>query len=99
MDEKKLHIVGDKPLWDEELRSWLERYIKEHPHHSTQVLARSDYIGVPQAILEDYVEGSYYLPTESDGKDQSSRKHNVEEAVRSFRESIEGTVRHNYARG
>jgi hypothetical protein len=97
MGGEKLKIVGDKPLWDEELRSWLDRYINGHQHHSIEVLTRSDYIGVPRAILEAYLEGSYYLPTGSTEQDTSSRRYDVEGAVRRFRENIEGTVRHNYA--
>lgn len=31
---------------------------------STEVLARVDYFGVPRAIIEDYLKGSYYLPAE-----------------------------------
>jgi len=96
MSENKLKIVGDKPLWDEELRNWLETYIKEHPHHSTEVLARSQYIGVPRAIIEEYLEGTYFLPKASGGKGNNRKKSNIEEAIWRFRISIEGTVRHNY---
>lgn len=96
MGEKKLKIVGDKPLWDEELRTWLENYIKEHPHHSTEVLARSQYIGVPRVIIEEYLEGTYFLPKESGGKGNSHKKSKIERAIWRFRLSVEGTVRHNY---
>jgi DNA transposition AAA+ family ATPase len=95
-DENKLKIVGAKPLWDEELRGWLEKYIREHPHHSPEVLARSQYIGVPRIIIEDYLEGTYFLPKKSGGKGNSRKKSNIEEAIWHFRHTIEGTARHNY---
>lgn len=96
MSEDKLKIVGDKPLWDEELRNWLENYIKEHPHHSTEVLSRSQYIGVPRVIIEEYLEGTYFLPKESGGKGNDRKKCDIEKSILRFRLSIEGTVRHNY---
>lgn len=94
MSENKLRIVGDKPLWDEELRSWLEKYIQEHPHHSTEVLSRAQYIGIPRTVLEEYLEGIFFLPKKSGGKGNNCRKSIVEESIRSFREDIEGSFRH-----
>lgn len=41
MEERKLRISGSAPLWDEELRSWLEAYTSRYPHHTTEVLSRS----------------------------------------------------------
>lgn len=96
MSNNKLKVVGDKPLWDEELRTWLETYIKEHPHHSIEVLARSQYIGVPRVIIEEYLEGTYFLPKESGGKGNRKEKSKIEDAIWRFRISIEGTARHNY---
>jgi DNA transposition AAA+ family ATPase len=98
MGNNKLKVVGDKPLWDEELRTWLETYIKEHPHHSTEVLARSQYIGVPRAIIEEYLEGTYFLPKESGGKGNRRERSKIEDAIWRFRISIEGTVRHNHSK-
>lgn len=95
MSENKLRIVGDKPLWDEELRSWLEQYIKEHPHHSTGILSRAQYIGIPRTILDEYLEGIFFLPKKSGGKGNNHKKSNVEESIRRFREEIEGSFRHN----
>lgn len=89
---------GSKPRWDEELRNWLEGYIKGHPHHSTEVLSRSQYIGVPRAILDEYLDGIYFLPKSSGGKGNSAKRSGVEESIRRFREKIEGTARHDYAR-
>lgn len=98
MSSNKLRIAGSKPRWDEELRSWLEGYIKGHPHQSTEVLSRSQYIGVPRAILDEYLDGTYFLPKKSGGRGNSAGKSGVEESVRRFREKIEGTARHNYAK-
>jgi DNA transposition AAA+ family ATPase len=98
MANDKLKIVGDKPLWDEELRAWLEKYIAEHPHHTTEILARSHYIGLPRTILDEYLEGIYFLPKLSGGKGHKSETSRVEQLVRRFRESIEGPLRHGYAR-
>ena len=98
MSNNRLLIAGRKPRWDEELRGWLEGYIKRHPHHSSDVLSRSQYIGIPRAILDDYLEGTYFLPKISGGKGNSARSSGVEEAVRRFREKIEGAARHDYAR-
>jgi DNA transposition AAA+ family ATPase len=97
MGENKLQIAGGQPLWNEDLRRWLESYIEAFPHHSLEVLARSQYIGVPREILQEYLEGIYFLPKKSGGKGRSRRKSNVEESILRFRESIEGTVRHDYA--
>jgi len=95
MGGKKLRVAGGKPLWDEELRSWLERYIEEHPHQPTEVLARSYYIGLPRIIIEKYLEGTYYLPNELEER-ANSKKHDIEASIRRFRNSIEGTARHNF---
>jgi DNA transposition AAA+ family ATPase len=94
----KLKIVGDKPLWDEELRSWLEKYIAEYPHHTPEILARSHYIGLPRVILDEYLEGSYFLPKQAGGKGHKSEGSRVEPFIRRFRESIEGPLRHGYTR-
>jgi DNA transposition AAA+ family ATPase len=97
MSESRLRMAGDRSLWDEGLRSWLGEYVKAYPHHTLEVLSRSQYIGVPREILEEYLEGVYFLPKKSGGKGRSRKKSNVEEAILRFRESIEGTSRHDYA--
>lgn len=96
MNNHKLRIAGGKPRWDEELRNWLEGYIKQHPHHPTEVLSRSHYIGIPRIILDEYLEGIYFLPKKSGGKGNSVRRSGVEDAIRRFREKMEGTSRHDY---
>jgi DNA transposition AAA+ family ATPase len=98
MADSKLKIVGDKPLWDEELRAWLEKYIAEHPHHTSEILARSHYIGLSRAILDEYLEGTYFLPKHSGGRGHKSEGSRVEPLIRRFRESIEGPIRHGYTK-
>jgi len=98
MADGRLNIAGEKPLWDEELRSWLEKYIAEHPHHTTVILSRSHYIGVSRVVLDKYLEGTYFLPKRSGGEGHKSEASRVEPLIRRFRESIEGPVRHGYTR-
>src|ERR1043165_5051309 len=98
LNENKLKTVGDKPLWDEELRTWLERYINEHPHHTTEILSRSQYISLPRRILNEYLEGTYFLPKKSGGRGLKTDNSRVEPLIRRFRESIEGPLRHGYAK-
>jgi DNA transposition AAA+ family ATPase len=83
--------------WDEELRSWLESHIKQYPHHSTEALSRSEYIGVARRALDLYVAGKYFLPKSMGGEGVDPATSKIENAVRAFRVQIEGTVRHGYA--
>jgi DNA transposition AAA+ family ATPase len=96
MGRNKLQTVGQSPLWDEDLRAWFENYLQEHPHHSTAVLSRAQYIGVSRAVLDDYVAGKYFLPVESGGRGVKPENSKLESAVRAYRERIEGSVRHGY---
>ena len=97
MEERKLRISGPAPLWDEELRSWLESYIGRYPHHSTEVLSRSQYIGVARAALDAYLAGIYFLPKESGGEGADPQASRIEGTIRAYRERVEGSVRHGYA--
>src|SRR5262245_64375773 len=73
MSEQKVLIGGKPSRWDEELRSWLEGYLDSYPHHTLEVLSRSQYIGAPRAALESYLEGLYFLPKESGGEGNITR--------------------------
>lgn len=95
MEKPKLKVVGAKPLYDEELRLWLENHIEEHPHLNTNVLSRTDKTGVSRAGLDSYLAGTYFLPKEQGGAGVSSSK--IEDKIRAYREKVEGTVRHGYA--
>lgn len=90
-----LQPVG-KSKYDEELRLWLERFIKEHPHLSTTVLARSDHTSVSRTALDSYIAGTYFLPKENGGMGVKGDS-KIEEKIRIYRERVEGTVRHGYA--
>ena len=83
--------------WTEELRAWLEGYIKRYPHHTTEILARSQYIGVSRRALDAYLAGRYFMPKEEGGEGQNPQTSTVENAIRVYRERVEGTVRHGYA--
>ena len=82
--------------WDEELRCWLVTYIREHPHHTTAVLSRSEYIGVSRRALDAYVAGTYFLPKEEGGSGANPATSRIERAVSDYRERVEGIVRHGY---
>jgi len=94
---KRLQVVGATQGGDEELRRWLENYIKKHPHLTTAVLSRSDHIGVSRTALDQYLEGTYYLPKSSGGAGVSPEKSKIEIQIRGYREKVEGTVRHGWA--
>ena len=95
--EKKLHVVGPAPPGDEELRRWLEKYIEEHPHHTTAILSKSQYIGVSRTLLEAYLGGTYFLPEEAGGLGVDPSRSKAEARIRLYRERVEGSVRQGYA--
>lgn len=84
--------------WDEELRQWLEDYIKENSHHTTLVLSRSQYIGVSKSAIDSYLEGKYFLPAALGGAGGDVKTSTLETKIRSFREKVEETTRHGYAK-
>jgi hypothetical protein len=43
---------NEYPVWNEELRGWLEGYIARYPHHTTEILSRSQYIGISRQALD-----------------------------------------------
>jgi DNA transposition AAA+ family ATPase len=95
--DNKLKVVGPPPPGDEELRRWLEEYIREHPHQPTAVLSRGQYIGFSRTALDAYLDGTYFLPKESGGHGVRPDSSKIEKHIRAFREQVEGTVRHGYA--
>jgi len=82
---------------DEELRMWLEDYVKNHPHHSTAVLSRAQYTGIARSALDSYLAGTYFLPRSMGGEGMNPRSSKIEGAIRAYRERVEGTVRHGIA--
>jgi len=83
-------------MHDEELRQWLERYITKHPHHPTAVLSRSQFIGFAKRALDAYLTGTYFLSREEGGEGADPDTSGIEEAIRGFRQQIEGVERHGY---
>ena len=96
-EKKKLQIVGKQQQWDEELRRWLAAHMEEHPHLTAGVLSRSDHIGVSRTALDQYLEGTYFLPKASGGTGVNVEGSKVEHRIRAYRERVEGTVRHDYS--
>jgi DNA transposition AAA+ family ATPase len=96
-DNKKLSVVGKAKQWDEELRLWLAEFIREQPHLTTAILSRSDHIGVSRTALDQYLDGTYFLPKESGGAGVKPEGSKVEHRIRAYREKVEGTVRYDYS--
>jgi DNA transposition AAA+ family ATPase len=46
--------------------------------------------------LDAYLEGEYFLPQEKDGEGVDPNKSGIEEAIRGFRQQINGVERHGY---
>ncbi|NJM54096.1 MAG: AAA family ATPase [Blastocatellia bacterium] len=84
--------------WDEELREWLENYIDEHPHHNTNVLSRSQYIGLPCGVLDSYLAKTYFKPKALGGEGNKTKTSKVEPIIRAYRNRVGGTVRHGYGK-
>jgi DNA transposition AAA+ family ATPase len=80
---------------DEELREWLESYIKKYPHHTTAILSRSEFIGVARAALDAYLEGMYFLPVKLGGQGVDAGTSTLEDSIRDYRMRVEGTERYN----
>lgn len=86
-----LKMVAEDCPWDEDLRAWLEIYLLENPKYNTNILSRSYHIGIPRQVLDSYLAGEYFLPAALGGKGNDPQKSKVEEAVRLFRQKIEGS--------
>ena len=96
MTANALKIVGGgKNIGDEELRLWLATYIDEHPHLKTEILGRSDHIGLSRTALDAYITGTYFLP-KPQGLGVSPQNTKIEDKIRAYREKTEGSVRHGY---
>lgn len=97
MADNKDSLNRGQVLGDEELRSWLEDYIKKHPHLTTAVLSRSQNIGINRSALDSYLAGTYFLPKSQGGQGINPSASKIENLIRAYRERVEGTVRHGYA--
>ena len=88
----------EKAKYDEELRLWLDAFVKKHPHLTTKELSREQHIGVSKTALDAYVAGTYFLPKANGGVfDKPPVKSEIEIKIRAYREKVEGTIRHGYA--
>lgn len=94
--KQKLQVVGGKS-GDEELRLWLVGFMKENTHLTTAVLSRHDHIGLSRTLLDQYIDGTYFLSKSSGGAGVDPKGSKTESRIRAYRERVEGTVRHNYA--
>lgn len=90
-----LQTVGPPP-GDEDLRRWLENFIKENPHLSTAVLARNDHIACSRTALDQFLDGTYFLPKDSGGAGVNPETSKIQRLVRAYRERVEGTEREGY---
>lgn len=95
--EANLELINDFE-WDEELRCWLEKYISEYPQHNTNVLSRSQFIGLPRGVIDSYLAKTYFLPKAMGGEGNDSEKSKVEPTIRAYRNRIGGTARHGYGK-
>ena len=93
----KFQLVDPVPSADEELRQWLISHTEKHPHLTTNVLARADYIGSSRTALDAYITGTYFLPADAGGQGVDPRRSKLEDHIRRYRERVEGTVRHGFA--
>src|ERR1051325_6740784 len=81
---------------DEELRAWLQKYIVKYPHHTTKVLAQTQFIGVAKSALDAYIAGTYFLPRSEGGHGTNPAESKIEHAIRLYRQRIAGSERHGY---
>lgn len=97
MNDQGKHSTGSPTTWNEELRGWLAGYIMKYSHHTTEILSRSQYIGISRRALDAYLAGTYFLPKKDGGEGQDPQTSTIENSIRVYRERVEGTVRHGYA--
>lgn len=97
MSQQENLSAPGRVVWNEELRGWLESYVKKYPHHTTDILSRSQYIGVSRRALDAYIAGTYFLAKKNGGEGQDPQTSTIENSIRVYRERVEGTIRHGYA--
>lgn len=96
MNEAYDQISEKETTGDEELRRWLADHVIDHPHRSTAVLSRAEHIGITRNALDEYLAGRYFLPRQQGGQGANPKDSKIENAIRAYRERIEGTPRHGY---
>lgn len=86
-------IFRDDVDWDEDLRQWLEDHLKQYPNHTTEILARSQYIGVPRAALDSYLAQLYFRPKAMGGEGNNPNKSKIEDFIRAYRKKVGGELK------
>lgn len=93
----QLKIVGGgASVGDEMLRLRFDAFIKSHPHLTTLVLSRADYIGMSRTTLDAYLNGTYFVPKESGGLGVNPKNTQIEAKIRAYLDKAEGVVRDGY---
>ncbi|HQU82975.1 MAG TPA: ATP-binding protein [Pyrinomonadaceae bacterium] len=93
----QLKIVGGgSSVGDEKLRLRFEAFIKTHPHLTTLVLSRADYIGMSRTTLDAYLNGTYFVPKESGGLGVNPKNTQIEAKIRAYLDKAEGVVKDGY---
>ena len=93
----QLKIVGGgASVGDEMLRLRFDAFIKSHPHLTTLVLSRADYIGMSRTTLDAYLNGTYFVPKESGGLGVNPKNTQIEAKIRAYLDKAEGVVKDGY---
>jgi DNA transposition AAA+ family ATPase len=83
-DRGSVKIVGGKKgVHDERLRQRFAKFMADHPHLTTTVLQRSDHIGLSRTMLDEYLEGKYFLKV-------NPKKSKLEPTLRAYLDRAEG---------
>lgn len=96
MKDSKLTMVGGNHHGDEQLRLWLVSFIQENSHLTTAILSRSDHIGLSRTLLDQYIDGTYFLAKSAGGSGVDPRSSKTEGRIRAYRDRVVGTVRNDY---
>lgn len=93
----QLKIVGGgASVGDEKLRLRFDAFIKAHPHLTTLVLSRADYIGMSRTTLDAYLNGTYFVPKKSGGLGVNPKNTQIEAKIRAYLDKAEGVVKDGY---
>src|SRR6185295_19936234 len=85
----KLQVVNKKAQWDENLRLWLEKFMKDNPEIKPAELARQ--IGVSRTMLIDYVNCKYLgVMDPKTGNIRTTENSKIERTLRAYRARVDG---------
>lgn len=97
MDDKRLQVVGDRKHGDEKLRLRLVEFMRENPHLTTAILSRHDHTGLSRTLLDQYLDGTYFLPKSAGGSGVDPKSSKTERKIRDYLDRVLGTVREGYS--